>query len=213
MIDTNGVISWTPSEAQGPSTNTITTVVSDGLASVTNEFVVTVLEVNVAPTLEPISDRVVHSGTSLHVQCNGSDPDFPANNLTYVLLTAPTGAAIEADTGLISWTTTDADIETTNVFQVQLSDDGEPNMHTMGAFQVVVAAPPLFQSIEREGDQVRLTWTALPDYTYQLQGLVSPGSTNWFDLASPVTASGSTASQTNSILDAPLKLYRVKLLP
>jgi len=41
-IDGNGVISWTPGEAQGPSTNTIATRVSDGQASVTNSFVVTV---------------------------------------------------------------------------------------------------------------------------------------------------------------------------
>ena len=29
VIDTNGVITWTPTEAQGPGTNTITTVVTD----------------------------------------------------------------------------------------------------------------------------------------------------------------------------------------
>jgi hypothetical protein len=40
-----------PLENQGPGTNTITTVVSDGLASVTNSFVVTVLEANVAPVI------------------------------------------------------------------------------------------------------------------------------------------------------------------
>jgi len=29
VINTNGIINWTPTEAQGPSTNTITTVVTD----------------------------------------------------------------------------------------------------------------------------------------------------------------------------------------
>ena len=48
--------SWTPSEAQGPSTNTFTTVVTDSGApskSTTNSFVVTVNEVNSAPVLPP----------------------------------------------------------------------------------------------------------------------------------------------------------------
>ena len=48
-ISTNGVISWTPTEAEGPATNTITTVASDGILSVTNQFVVTVSEMDVAP--------------------------------------------------------------------------------------------------------------------------------------------------------------------
>ena len=56
MIDTNGVITWTPTEAQGPGTNTITTVVTDNGVpplSVTNSFVVIVTEVNSAPVLRP----------------------------------------------------------------------------------------------------------------------------------------------------------------
>ena len=38
VISTNGVISWTPSEAQGPGSYTLTTVVSDGSLSATNSF-------------------------------------------------------------------------------------------------------------------------------------------------------------------------------
>ena len=51
VISTNGVISWTPSEVQGPGVYTLTTVVSDGSLSATNSFSVTVNEVNVAPVL------------------------------------------------------------------------------------------------------------------------------------------------------------------
>jgi len=54
VIDTNGVITWTPAENQGPGTNTITTVVVDNgqpALSATNSFDVVVTEVNVAPVL------------------------------------------------------------------------------------------------------------------------------------------------------------------
>jgi hypothetical protein len=50
----SGVITWTPSEAQGPSTNTISVRVTDNGSpnlSVTNSFTVTVNEVNSAPVL------------------------------------------------------------------------------------------------------------------------------------------------------------------
>ena len=59
VIDTNGIISWMPSEAQGPGVYTLTTVVTDynpdalvnQHLSATNSFTVTVNEVNTAPVL------------------------------------------------------------------------------------------------------------------------------------------------------------------
>src|SRR5207344_865964 len=59
-ISTSGVITWTPSEAQGPSTNVITTVVSDNGVpplSATNSFVVVITEVNSAPVLPVQTNR------------------------------------------------------------------------------------------------------------------------------------------------------------
>src|SRR5256886_2034227 len=49
-----GAISWTPTEAQGPSTNIVSVSVTDNgvpALSVTNTFTVTVNEVNLAPVL------------------------------------------------------------------------------------------------------------------------------------------------------------------
>ena len=55
LIMTNGVLAWTPTEAQGPSTNSIVVTVTDGLATVTNQFTITVLEVGDAgPTNPPL---------------------------------------------------------------------------------------------------------------------------------------------------------------
>src|SRR5207248_2293543 len=56
-ISASGIITWTPTEAQGPSTNTFTTVATDSnpLAvnaqnlSATNSFTVVVNELNTAP--------------------------------------------------------------------------------------------------------------------------------------------------------------------
>ena len=59
-IDTNGVIRWTPSEAQGPGTYTLTTVVTDNGVppmSATNSFTVTVLAIS-----PPIIESIVASG-------------------------------------------------------------------------------------------------------------------------------------------------------
>src|SRR2546425_6946474 len=68
IIDSNGVITWTPTEAQGPSTNILTTVVSDNGVpplSATNSFTVVVTEVNSAPVLSAQPDRTMAALTTL----------------------------------------------------------------------------------------------------------------------------------------------------
>src|SRR5207237_957241 len=69
-IDANGVITWTPSEAQGPSTNLLITMVSDSGSpplSATNSFEVVVKEVNQAPVLPLQTNRTVSGLTTVVV--------------------------------------------------------------------------------------------------------------------------------------------------
>ena len=65
LIDSRGIITWTPQQSQSPSTNLITTVVTNNdpydlinpHLSATNTFTVVVLEVNVAPVLRTIATQ------------------------------------------------------------------------------------------------------------------------------------------------------------
>src|SRR5437879_7872761 len=82
----SGVISWTPGEAQGPSTNTITVVVTDNgvpALSATNSFTVTVREVNVAPVLSVPANQTIDELSALAVAASATDADVPANTLTF----------------------------------------------------------------------------------------------------------------------------------
>jgi len=56
---TGNTWSWTPGEADGPGTYTVTVQVSDGTASAQQSFDVTVNEVNQAPTLDDPADGTV----------------------------------------------------------------------------------------------------------------------------------------------------------
>src|SRR5436309_14973340 len=61
----SGVLTWTPSEAQGPSTNLITVKVTDNgvpQSSDTKSFTVVVNEANSAPTLSLITDQNAFAG-------------------------------------------------------------------------------------------------------------------------------------------------------
>jgi len=123
-IDTNGIISWAPTEAQGPSTNTVTTVVlDDGIPSrsATNIFTVVVQEINSAPMLPALSSLTITGLTLLTVTNTASDSDQPLNSLAYSLLEAPTNAFIDTD-GIITWTPVIAQVPSTNLFVTRVTD-------------------------------------------------------------------------------------------
>ena len=98
-ISSSGVISWTPSEGQGPGLTTFTTIVTDNGTpplSATNSFTVTVNEVNSAPVLPDQSNRMIAELTTLTVTNTATDEDLPANVLIYQLVSPPAGASISA---------------------------------------------------------------------------------------------------------------------
>src|SRR5205807_2109237 len=87
-IDTNGIITWTPDETQGPGTNVITSVVTDNgnpPLSSTNSFMVLVNEVNSPPVLPAQPDWTIAGLATLVVTNTATDVDIPANTLSYTL--------------------------------------------------------------------------------------------------------------------------------
>ncbi len=138
-ISSAGVITWTPDETQGPGTNTFTTRVADNGVpplSATNSFTVTANEVNAAPTLPAQSDRTIDELVTLTVTNAASDPDIPANTLTYQLLNAPLGATINS-AGVITWTPTTVQGGTTNLFRTRATDNGVPALSVTNTFNVI----------------------------------------------------------------------------
>jgi hypothetical protein len=132
-ISASGIITWTPTEAQGPSTNTFTTRVEDNGSpslSATNTFTVIVNEVNSAPVLPTLPAQTnVNELATLTVTNTATDSDIPVNPLTYTLLEAPTNAVISTN-GVITWTPTQAQSPSTNTITTVVTDT---NMYAVNA--------------------------------------------------------------------------------
>jgi len=126
----SGVFTWTPTEAQGPGVFTITVkVCDDGDPILCDEtsFDVTVNEVNLAPSIEPaLEDMTINEMELTSFTVVAVDPDLPANTLTFSLLGAPAGAAINVMTGEFTWTPTELQGPGVYTFTVKVCDDGEP---------------------------------------------------------------------------------------
>jgi hypothetical protein len=214
---TNGVFTWTPNESQGPGTNQITVVVTDnGVPSLiaTQTFTVVVLESNRPPVLAAIPDRVIYAETILTITNSATDPDWPLNALTYELETnsAPPGAAINAISGVFTWTPGEAQLGT-NTFTITVADDGQPALTDSKTFNVTVVARPVIVSVNMVGDKVTVIWSAIAGKTYRVQYKDDLEAVAWTDLSPDVTASGQAASVTDSISSSAQRFYRVMVLP
>lgn len=116
-IGTNGVITWKPTEAQGYGVYTLTTIVTERVfpnLSATNSFTVIVNEVNRAPVLPNILSVNAIVSSPIRIASTATDPDIPANSLSYGLVNPPAGAAIDSN-GVITWTPTTANTYTLTV--------------------------------------------------------------------------------------------------
>jgi hypothetical protein len=218
-IDTNGVITWTPSEVQGPSTNTITTIVMDNgvpSLSATNSFTVIVTEVNSAPVLPVQADRQLASGQTLVVTNTATDSDLPANVLSYSLINPPAGATVSSN-GVITWVPAPSQSgPATNSFTTVVVDDGIPPLAATNSFAVVVASPlpaPVILSLSLKNQQAVVSWSSISGATYALQYKTNVTDSAWQDLPPAVQATSSVSSATNGTDGAASRLYRVVLLP
>jgi hypothetical protein len=222
-IDANGIITWTPTQAEAPSTNVITTVVSDNgtpSLSATNSFTVVVNDLNNVPVLPAQTNRTIVGQTPLDVTNTATDSDIHVVSLTYALISAPTNAAISAN-GIITWTPLLSQVPSTNVFTTVVTAydpqaANSTNLSAINSFTVVVQAPappPVLQSIELTNEIATVTWSSAADSTYRLQFKNALTDANWNDILPDVVAAGSTASMTNAVNGATQRFYRVLLLP
>ncbi|MEM7030591.1 MAG: putative Ig domain-containing protein, partial [Chloroflexota bacterium] len=146
-IDNNGLFSWTPTEAQGPDDYTFDVVVSDDQnpAGADRETItISVAEVNTAPILDSPSDQTITATYTLSFTVSANDADDPAQDLTYSLNNAPTGATINTNSGLFEWTPTKAQDETVYSIEVIVNDDGTPTLSDTKTVMITVLPVPTY---------------------------------------------------------------------
>ena len=142
-ITAAGAFTWTPSEAQGPGVYRVKVVVTDN-ATLTDEeeIQVTVTEVNQAPTVTAIPDKTVNEEAALTFTASATDPDVPANTLTFSLQAGtdpvPSGASINSSTGAFTWTPTEAQGPGVYEFKVRATDDGTPSLFGEANLKITV---------------------------------------------------------------------------
>lgn len=126
-----GVFTWTPAEPQGPGSYPFTVRVSDGATNTDANITIAVAEVNVAPSLVNVPSSVTAvRGTPMTFTASAADPDLIAgqpNQLTFSLVDPPSGATIDPNTGIFTWTPDENLALGQLSFTVQVADNGFPS--------------------------------------------------------------------------------------
>jgi hypothetical protein len=210
-----GLFTWTPTEAQGPGTNTFTVIVSDNAMPPRTDqrsFQVLVRELNRAPVLTVVADFAVHAGNVVSFTNTATDQDLPSTALTWSMVApAPSGAIISPTTGRFLWTPGDALIGSTVPVHVRATDQGVPPLSGDMSFQVTVRPRPQAGVSVVSGGGIEIRWSAIPGRRYRVLAKSTLTQPQWDDLSGPVTAVADPAS----FLDpAPggQRFYRVRAL-
>jgi hypothetical protein len=106
---TTGIISWTPADNQVGDNSVIVIVSDEKGGSDTHSFVIDVENVNDAPIVTSTPVRTAFEEVQYSYDVNAMDVDLD-DTFTYNLTTAPGGMTIDALTGIITWTPTDAQV-------------------------------------------------------------------------------------------------------
>jgi len=125
---------------------------------------------------------------------------------------SPPDAAIDVATGVFAWTTTEAEINTTNSITVQVTDDGEPSLSATATFSVIVRPRPAL-AVSISGNTATLTWNAISNTAYQVQYKTNLANLDWSQLGPQITATNTIASVSDTFSPAfARRFYRVFVL-
>ena len=144
LAEATGLVTWTPTEAQGGQTISIAIHAMDYLSGVSSNssLQVQVEEVNEPPVFtNAINDHVVAPGQGLTFNLAASDPDLPVQTLVYTLKRLDTGVLLldNAPDYQVAWTAP-MGMDQAVPFEAKVCDT--LNLCTVKAFSVTTAPKP-----------------------------------------------------------------------
>ena len=145
---------------QGDGTQVITRTwtATDGCGNNASAIQTITLDAPLSLVLPPQSDLVLTDLVTLSVINTGTNPNVPANPITYLLINPPAGATIDSN-GIITWTPAANQSPSTNIITTVatttvLSAAGTSTISTTNTFQVTLSTPydGLDMGVDTDGD-------------------------------------------------------------
>ncbi|HOX01929.1 MAG TPA: Calx-beta domain-containing protein [Candidatus Paceibacterota bacterium] len=185
QIATNIVLApLTDDYTEGPETVVLILKPGDGyIVGASGSAAVTIADANAnrPPVFGPIPDRTIFAGQILAFTNSASDPDLPPQTITFNLVSAPPGMALDEYTGLLRWRPHVAESPMTTQVLLSATDSGSPGLSVTQSFWITVNRPAAALealSLEPGGFVFRVTGDPGPDLTIQRSADLA----DWIDL-------------------------------
>jgi hypothetical protein len=165
---------------------------------------------NRPPVFTPVPTLSVLVGSRLVRSMEATDPDLPAQTLTYFRVSGPTGATL-SPTGVLEWTPTPIQIGR-HVVRAEVRDSAVPPASAFVDIPIeVVGASALVLEVVQGPAGITLSWGATSGTRYRLESSTALGGV-WTTVREAV-ATGSTDSAVVVPGAETVRLYRVLVLP
>ena len=163
----------------------------------------------------PLSPLYVHSGFPLRYQIVASDPDSPAQTLSYSLLgEVPAGMTVDED-GLLEWTPGDQHAMRAFLVLAEVSDDGTPRLGSRVEIPITVAGKFEILALSfNTSEQAIVRWIGAPDHFYQVEILDLDNLSQWLPLSNRIRGNFALPNsfRDRTLPPPPRRYYRVRLL-
>jgi hypothetical protein len=174
------------------------------------------LAANQPPVLPTLNNWTVMAGTNLTVNATATDPDVPPQILTYSLVEPSLGAQINSTNGQFTWRPAMAQSPSTNLFTIQVTDNGTPALSASNSFYVTVktpAAPALANlSLSNGLFSMQVNGDAGPDYVLLTATNLTPP-VNWLPIQTNASATPPFSFSDIEATNFNQRFYRVQLQP
>ncbi|HWD18780.1 MAG TPA: pectinesterase family protein [Verrucomicrobiae bacterium] len=170
---------------------------------------------NTAPTVTPIADQIVNVGAMVTASAAANDPDVPPQSLTYSLLSGPSDATLDTNSGSFSWRPTLPAAGTSNFVAIVVTDNGNPPMSATNTFSIVVnpSVGPTLGAATLSGGQFSLSISGQVGPDYALQATTNLDDIQWVTIMTTNSpASPFTLIDTNAGADSS-RFYRIVVGP
>jgi hypothetical protein len=171
---------------------------------------IVVSEYNSPPTLSGIGNQVITEQSTLVITNVATDPDLPANTLTFALVSAPTNATLSAN-GVFTWTPALGQIGTYPV-TLKVTDNGFPVQGATQSFQIVVSPiSPRIAGITRNPGATTVQFSGPPGYTYVVESRPLSGA-NWIKQGEVIAPPVNVPVLARDPVAGAQKFYRIRNL-
>jgi hypothetical protein len=177
--EATGVLTWAPTESQGPGTYLAEFAASDnaGCSPLSASLAVNLdaEEVNLPPTWAPQPDVVFPAGVPLAIPLVASDPDLPAQPLSFQTAGLPAGFHLQTSPLQIVGTGSAAGNSTVTV---TVSDGQTPSLQATLQFALQLT-PAFALTAQPQPGAMRLSFPALVGQSYRVEFTGSLAEADW----------------------------------